>query len=78
MVPASKSSVRLLLKKMEIHEKNTKGEECVVCLEEFAMKKEPNHEILSMPSSHIFHGVCITRWLETSHIIALFVHLRCP
>ncbi|XP_060171273.1 uncharacterized protein LOC132602437 [Lycium barbarum] len=64
MVPASKSSLQLL-QKMEIDEKNTK-DECIVCLEEL-VTKESDHEILSMPCSHMFHGECITKWLETSH-----------
>ncbi|KAK4348024.1 hypothetical protein RND71_034363 [Anisodus tanguticus] len=65
MVPASKSSMELL-KKMEIDEKNNKDDECIVCLEEL-VKKESDYEILSMPCSHMFHGECITKWLETSH-----------
>ncbi|XP_060183369.1 uncharacterized protein LOC132613375 [Lycium barbarum] len=64
MVPASKSSMELL-KKTKIDEENNK-EECMVCLEEL-VKKEPDHDILSMPCSHMFHGECIAKWLETSH-----------
>ncbi|XP_055803451.1 E3 ubiquitin-protein ligase MBR1-like [Solanum dulcamara] len=63
MVPASKSSMQSLLKKTEIDEKNS---QCMVCLEELA-KKEADHEILSMPCSHMFHEECITKWLQTSH-----------
>ncbi|KAG5620778.1 hypothetical protein H5410_005996 [Solanum commersonii] len=66
MVPASESSMQSLLKKMEIDAKNTKGDECMVCLEEL-VKKEADNEIVSMPCSHMFHGECITKWLETSH-----------
>ncbi|XP_049369618.1 NEP1-interacting protein 1-like [Solanum verrucosum] len=66
MVPASESSMQSLLKKMEIDAKNTKGDECMVCLEEL-VRKQADNEILSMPCSHMFHGECITKWLETSH-----------
>ncbi|WMV14517.1 hypothetical protein MTR67_007902 [Solanum verrucosum] len=67
MVPASESSMQSLLKKMEIDEENTKGDECMVCLEELVKKEGDHDDIVSMPCSHMFHGECITKWLETSH-----------
>nr|XP_009787540.1 PREDICTED: putative RING-H2 finger protein ATL36 [Nicotiana sylvestris] len=68
MVPASKSSMKLL-KKMEIDEErySSKDECCVVCLDELIVKESDDAEILCMPCSHMFHGECITKWLETSH-----------
>ncbi|KAH0698886.1 hypothetical protein KY284_013101 [Solanum tuberosum] len=74
MVSASESSMQSLLKKIEIDEENTKGDECMVCLEELVKKKGDHDEIVSMPCSHMFHGECITKWLETSHYcpISLF------
>ncbi|TMW91345.1 hypothetical protein EJD97_014455 [Solanum chilense] len=68
MVRASELSMQSLLKKIEIDEENTRDDKCMVCLEELVKKKrEGDNEIVSMPCSHMFHGECITKWLETSH-----------
>ncbi|KAK4371038.1 hypothetical protein RND71_010513 [Anisodus tanguticus] len=65
MVPASKSSIGLL-EPREVDENNTK-DECVVCLDEMGNERQ----VLCMPCSHIFHGECITKWLEKSHYCPL-------
>ncbi|KAK4373227.1 hypothetical protein RND71_008611 [Anisodus tanguticus] len=65
MVPASKSSIGLL-EPMEVDE-NIINDECVVCLDNMGNQDE----VLCMPCSHIFHGECITKWLEKSHYCPL-------
>ena len=34
-------------------------EKCTICLEEFVVKKQ----VLYLPCSHLFHSICILRWL---------------
>ncbi|XP_059310196.1 RING-H2 finger protein ATL66-like [Lycium ferocissimum] len=65
MVPASKSSMKLL-NKIEVDENNI-NDDCIVCLEEIGKESE----VLCTPCSHIFHGECITKWLEKSHYCPL-------
>ncbi|XP_073024152.1 E3 ubiquitin-protein ligase MPSR1-like [Primulina eburnea] len=60
--PASKESIEAL-ERVEI-EKD--GEECVICLEEWAVGELANE----MPCKHIFHGGCIEKWLR--------MHGSCP
>ncbi|XP_004250211.3 uncharacterized protein [Solanum lycopersicum] len=67
MVPATKTSVMELPERMDIDDDQClKDIECVICLEQLALKKEGG-KIICMPCSHMFHGDCITTWLETSH-----------
>ncbi|KAM3319305.1 hypothetical protein P3S67_006505 [Capsicum chacoense] len=65
MIPASKSSIGML-EPMEPHEINMK-DECMVCLEEI----QEETIVLSLPCSHMFHGECVTKWLENSHYCPL-------
>ncbi|XP_075518454.1 E3 ubiquitin-protein ligase MPSR1-like [Primulina tabacum] len=60
--PASKESIEAL-ERVEI-EKD--GEECVICLEEWAVGEMAKE----MPCKHIFHGGCIEKWLK--------MHGSCP
>lgn len=60
--PASKESIEAL-QSVEI-EKD--GEECVICLEEWAVGEMATE----MPCKHIFHGGCIEKWLK--------IHGSCP
>ncbi|XP_008806229.2 E3 ubiquitin-protein ligase Praja-1-like [Phoenix dactylifera] len=67
-VPASKASIRAL----EVVKYNGVGaefqeNECSICLEEFEFEME----VTRMPCKHVFHGGCLTRWLERSHICPL-------
>ncbi|KAK3189864.1 hypothetical protein Dsin_029425 [Dipteronia sinensis] len=50
-----------------IEEGSLKGEQCVICLEEFSSGEL---EIVLMPCSHVYHRNCITKWLQTT--------LHCP
>ncbi|XP_055802056.1 probable E3 ubiquitin-protein ligase ZFP1 [Solanum dulcamara] len=61
MVAASKSSIELL-EPMEADEINS-NDECLVCLDEIGEETQ----VLRLPCSHMFHGECITKWLEKSH-----------
>lgn len=63
--PASKSCIDGL-KRMSL-EGSCSMKECMVCLEEFLM----GSEVACLPCGHIFHGDCIVRWLETSHLCPL-------
>ncbi|XP_060182020.1 E3 ubiquitin-protein ligase SGR9, amyloplastic-like [Lycium barbarum] len=63
MVPASKSSMQLL-KRIEVDGSIMMNEDCAICLEELGKEQR---ELLCMPCSHIFHGDCITKWLENGH-----------
>ncbi|XP_059652528.1 uncharacterized protein LOC132299748 [Cornus florida] len=56
LVPATQSSIDAL-------EKTTFYCSCTICLEEFSDEQS----ITRMPCSHVFHGDCITKWLNTSH-----------
>ena len=38
---------------------NSNNEKCLICLEEFI----ENNQVLYLPCSHLFHSVCILRWL---------------
>ncbi|XP_055802326.1 uncharacterized protein LOC129871438 [Solanum dulcamara] len=65
MVAASKSSIELL-EPMEADEINS-NDECLVCLDEIGEETQ----VLRLPCSHMFHGECITKWLEKSHYCPL-------
>ncbi|KAK6267859.1 hypothetical protein QUC31_012019 [Theobroma cacao] len=61
-VPASKSAIEDL--------ENFSGlgcNDCVICLGNFATEKEAKR----MPCGHVFHGGCIVRWQEKSHLCPL-------
>ncbi|XP_050278353.1 uncharacterized protein LOC126719897 [Quercus robur] len=73
MVPARKSALKGMLKRVRV-EDCVKGSEakrrcvreretCTICLEEF----EAGSEALCMPCTHIFHAGCIVKWLNESH-----------
>ncbi|KAL8506539.1 hypothetical protein ACS0TY_017432 [Phlomoides rotata] len=67
MVPATDSSVQLLLK--EYYDEKIDSDQsliCCICHEELA-----EHGSLSMPCEHVFHGDCIRRWLSSSHYCPL-------
>ena len=44
----------------------SKNEKCLICLEIF----KENNQVLYLPCSHLFHSVCILRWL--------LKHNKCP
>ncbi|KAL4633674.1 hypothetical protein ACB092_04G139600 [Castanea dentata] len=65
-IPATKCSIKAL-EKVRFQQGLKSVQECVICMEEF----HNGSEVTRMPCSHIYHGDCIVRWLETSHICPL-------
>ena len=70
-VPASEASI----KELEVVKYNGVGGEyeenrCSICLEEFEFEME----VRRMPCKHVFHGGCLVRWLEKSHLCPLCRH----
>lgn len=65
MVPASKASIMQLPERMEIDEDQSLNDhDCVICLEQLGKE---GAKIVCMPCPHMFHGDCITTWLDKSH-----------
>ncbi|XP_021300716.1 E3 ubiquitin-protein ligase SGR9, amyloplastic-like [Herrania umbratica] len=62
-VPATKESIQAL-KKVKLEGDNT--EKCMICMEQL-ISSGTDKMITSMPCSHLFHGDCIEKWLNTSH-----------
>ena len=63
-IPATKSSVEALEKvRLQPESASVSVGECIICLQEF----ETGSEVTRMPCSHVYHGDCIVKWLETSH-----------
>ncbi|KAF7113145.1 hypothetical protein RHSIM_RhsimUnG0156200 [Rhododendron simsii] len=67
-VPATKSSIEAL-ERVTIFDNNSclQVEECRICLETLPI----GAKVIRMPCSHIFHGNCIVRWLESSNLCPL-------
>ncbi|KAE7997378.1 hypothetical protein FH972_002019 [Carpinus fangiana] len=66
-IPATRSAIEGLKKvTFEFEDGLRSIGECIICTEEF----EGGLELTRLPCSHVYHGDCIVKWLETSH--------RCP
>ena len=65
-IPATKSSIEAL-EKIRFQPSSNSIQECSICLEEFQIR----FEVTSMPCSHVYHGKCIGKWLQTSHFCPL-------
>ena len=65
-IPATKSSIEAL-EKIRFQPSSNLIQECSICLEEFQI----GFEVTSMPCSHVYHGKCIGKWLQTSHFCPL-------
>ncbi|KAJ7943511.1 E3 ubiquitin-protein ligase RING1-like [Quillaja saponaria] len=75
MVPASKSAVEALVKRVRVVKDGKKrsqrvpceervNTDCTICLEEIG---KGSSFAARMPCSHVFHEDCILRWLNESH-----------
>ncbi|XP_058070958.1 NEP1-interacting protein-like 1 [Magnolia sinica] len=64
--PASRSSIEEALRTEKVGERDWM-ENCRICLDEFG----DDMEVKRMPCSHVFHGACITQWLEQSNMCPL-------
>ncbi|THU51231.1 hypothetical protein C4D60_Mb06t28810 [Musa balbisiana] len=69
-VPASSDAVKELVVVKYERGGDVREESCRICLEEF----DEGVEVKQMPCMHAFHGGCLTRWLESSHICPLCRH----
>ena len=59
MIPATDISIKALMTETILE-----GESYTICLEELS----GGSEVTVMSCSHVFHGSCIIRWLEQSHV----------
>ncbi|KAK6343290.1 hypothetical protein TWF730_010884 [Orbilia blumenaviensis] len=64
--PASRDTINSLPKVKVTQAEVDDGTECVVCQDEYKV----DEEVVKLPCKHIYHGECVTRWLET--------HDACP
>ncbi|XP_058072180.1 E3 ubiquitin-protein ligase RING1-like [Magnolia sinica] len=64
--PASRSSIEEDLRTEKVGERDWM-ENCRICLDEFG----DDMEVKRMSCSHVFHGACITQWLEQSNMCPL-------
>ncbi|KAK8567281.1 hypothetical protein V6N12_005877 [Hibiscus sabdariffa] len=62
MIPATESSINLMLNKVRV-EAEAEVEDCCICLEELKV----GSDAAQMPCAHVFHADCIEKWLYTSH-----------
>ncbi|KAJ8484116.1 hypothetical protein OPV22_016621 [Ensete ventricosum] len=69
-VPASSDAVKELAVVKYERGGDVREESCRICLEAF----DEGVEVTQMPCMHAFHGGCLTRWLESSHICPLCRH----
>ncbi|RWV90204.1 hypothetical protein GW17_00047610 [Ensete ventricosum] len=62
-IPTSINAVKELVVVKYERGGDIREESCIICFEEF----NEDVEVTRMPSKHVFHGDCLTRWLESSH-----------
>ena len=72
LVPATKSSIERLEKvRRDSLEEATLLLSCAICWEGLAEASVDDESLARLPCSHLYHGDCIARWLEMSHLCPL-------
>ncbi|KAJ8484117.1 hypothetical protein OPV22_016620 [Ensete ventricosum] len=69
-IPASTDAVKELAVVKYERGGDVREESCIICFEEL----DEGVEVMRMPCKHAFHGGCLTRWLESSHVCPLCRH----
>ncbi|XP_065045958.1 putative RING-H2 finger protein ATL53 [Musa acuminata AAA Group] len=69
-IPASTDAVKELAVVKYERGGDVREESCIICFAEF----DEGVEVTRMPCKHAFHGGCLTRWLERSHVCPLRRH----
>ncbi|XP_065045960.1 E3 ubiquitin-protein ligase RING1-like [Musa acuminata AAA Group] len=69
-IPASTDAVEELAVVKYERGGDVREESCIICFAEF----DEGVEVTRMPCKHAFHGGCLTRWLERSHVCPLCRH----
>ncbi|CAL9122404.1 unnamed protein product, partial [Musa textilis] len=69
-IPASTDAVKELAVVKYERGGDVREESCIICFEEF----DEGVEVTRMPCKHAFHGGCLSRWLESSHVCPLCRH----
>ncbi|CAL9122338.1 unnamed protein product [Musa textilis] len=69
-IPASTDAVKELAVVKYERGGDVREESCIICFGEF----DEGVEVTRMPCKHAFHGGCLTRWLESSHVCPLCRH----
>ncbi|KAI9080519.1 hypothetical protein K1719_037485 [Acacia pycnantha] len=67
LVPASEEAMASL-KKIKMPHEEIKADICSICLENF---DDDDADVSATPCDHVYHNICIVKWLETSHICPL-------
>lgn len=65
-IPATRSAIERL-EKVTFEDGLGPIGDCIICTEEF----KGGFELTRLPCSHVYHGDCIVKWLETSHLCPL-------
>lgn len=66
LVPASQEAMESLVK-IKLPDEKINVRQCTICLEDFG----DVDNVLATPCNHVYHEVCIVKWLETSHMCPL-------
>ncbi|XP_027936232.1 NEP1-interacting protein-like 2 [Vigna unguiculata] len=72
MIPASEEAIDSLIKFTTLPSLRMETEKCSICMENFRLREnEETVKLSSMSYDHVFHHLCIVKWLKTSHTCPL-------